>query len=177
MNNRQGELLRNTRRLSFVPRWVVAPTIRHQNVAEHSFHVACICDVLLSYHALGTDTEFRLDVLRHAMYHDADEAYTGDGPSPSKDSTRKPAEHMTPREIVVKVADCIEAYLFCDEEQAMGNRTMHSVQMDVFQRGEKYWAFFMWDENIGTRWGLATVLSEVLSETKLHRHPILEAPK
>lgn len=175
MNDEQGRTLRNTRRLSFVPRWVVAPTIRRQNVAEHSFNVACICDILLTKHAYGDDPLMKLEVLRFALYHDADEAYTGDKPAPSKDGTRRAPEELTPAEVVLKVADLLDAYLFCMEETQMGNHTMSVVADDAFSRGEKYWEYFDWHENGGSKPCYGSVVGWFEQEAKLYRHPVLEA--
>ena len=177
MNDSQGETIRNTRRLSFVPRWVVAPTLRTQNVAEHSYHVACICDVLLSHHKLRQSQSFTLEVLRHAMYHDADEAHTGDAPAPSKDNTRRMPSQLTPAGIVVKVADLIEACVFCSEECTMGNVSMAPIYQDALKRGKTYWDFFKWDEATGPRPDFEVVMSWFQRETALERHPVLEHTK
>lgn len=111
--------LRWGRRLSVVPRWSVVPTVRKQNVAEHSYHVVMLCMWMMPFLAGGSDLAFQWDVVRLALAHDLEEAADGDAPSPSRPvidySTADQAK------VVVKVADILEAYLFMQEETCMGN--------------------------------------------------------
>lgn len=142
--------LRWSRRLSFVPRWSVVPTIRQQSVAEHSFHVAQAVLWLLPQHAVWHTgnhmdrTVFESEALKEALLHDLDEAAKGDAPSPSKKP--KDAEGMTQVQILVKVADVLEAIGFIHEEKALGNNHgMEVLCMDLAVRLAPYWHAFQFD--------------------------------
>lgn len=128
----KGSLIRKLRRLKFVPRWCVVPTINKQNVAEHSFHVAWLC-VWVSARVGLPVSAYSLIV---ALTHDAEEAVTGDMPTPSKPAS---ASEATLDRCVLKVADCLEAALFLSEELSMGNSSVSDVLDDVVDRGS-VWA-------------------------------------
>ena len=129
------------RRLHFVPRWTIVPTLRRQNVAEHTFGVARIVLWLLKLHESGHEPEFRLSALEHALEHDDEEAITGDRPSSSK--TRKTVSGEDQIEVIVKVADCLEALVFLHEEKAMGNNYgIDALMMDVRLSLHDWWGFF-----------------------------------
>lgn len=135
------------RRLSWVPRWAVVPTIHKQNVAEHSFHVSVLALWLVSLHARGDDGNFKLDVLLAAMQHDADEARSGDAPSPYKDT---PLDTEDQVEIVVKCADKLEALLFIEEERRLGNRMgMDAIEEYLTGKFKEVWELFDFDN---TEW-------------------------
>jgi 5'-deoxynucleotidase YfbR-like HD superfamily hydrolase len=167
-------MLRNTRRLSFVPRWVVAPNIRQQSVAEHSYHVACIVQHLLEKHEDKNSAPFMLRTLNKALVHDADEATTGDAPGPTKDGTRASPVTLDQTSLIVKVADILEAYLFCNEEICMGNQSFLPMRDDVTKRGEAYWPFFRWGLTAGIKPTFAELAKKMAETTHLARHPILE---
>lgn len=175
MNDLMLNVLWHTRRLSFVPRWVVLPVVRRQNVAEHSYHVTCIADMLLDYHIHRQSQSFRLEVLRGCLYHDKDEAVSGDAPGPSKDKVRRDPSTLTDAENVIKVADMVEAALFCREEMAMGNATMQPVYIDALKRGEKYWERFRWEPVKGPMPVYFDLLDRMAEKTSLNFHPILGA--
>lgn len=129
------------RRLSVVPRWSVMPTIRKQNVAEHSFHVASLSMWLVGLHARGYNGKFELEVLRYALTHDVKEAIDGDMPSPSKKT--EPVDASDQVKVVVKTADVLEAMLFMYEEQLMGNRMGVDDIIDyLYKRTEPWWDAF-----------------------------------
>lgn len=89
--------------LSYVKRWVVAPTYRDQTVAEHVYRVTMIARAIcfaLDYDAIETGM-----IIGMALTHDSDEVMTGDIPGPSK-AIQFPILDMWHR--VVKVADAIE---------------------------------------------------------------------
>ncbi len=66
-------------RLGEVDRWQIVRTTKSQNVAEHSFMV-----VLLSLRLAESVGTSRDHVMCAALLHDAEEAWTGDIPSPVK---------------------------------------------------------------------------------------------
>lgn len=99
--------------LSYVKRWVVAPTHREQSVAEHSYRVAIIAMHL----AMALDrTEAQIHAVTvQALYHDADERLSGDIPGPVKSAEAgylRDLNTMSPAECIVKVADSIETGTF-----------------------------------------------------------------
>lgn len=121
------------RRLSFVPRWTIVPTVYKQNVAEHTFHVLWIYLWLHNRFAVSKNDFY---ALCRIIEHDADEAMTGDGPSPSKpfpDASDADAERCW-----IKIADYLEAYLFIREDAALGNSTMNAICIDVCNRGQVF---------------------------------------
>jgi len=72
-------------RLRHIERWSLMRNTTHENVAEHSFHVAVIA------HALGSIAReiFHRDInpdklAAYALFHDATEVFTGDIPTPVK---------------------------------------------------------------------------------------------
>lgn len=72
---------RELRTLSFVPRWVITRNIKTQSVAEHSFYVAVYADQIARFIGARCD---RGELLHAALWHDAEECFTGDIPGPSK---------------------------------------------------------------------------------------------
>lgn len=170
--NEDLRALRYSRRLSFVPRWVVATNIRQQSVAEHSYHVACLSNWLMMRHERADDPYFRDLVLVNALTHDALEAIEGDSPSPSKDGTRPKASSLTDVQIVVKVADKLEAAIFCHEEMEMGNKTMAPVYKDVIERGKPYWELFPWAAS-GAKPDFASLASRLCDVLSPQFHPVI----
>lgn len=100
--------------LSYVKRWVIAPTHREQSVAEHTFRVLAIAIHLTA--ELQMDSDVRMNkVVRLAIWHDAEERLTGDVPGPQKSKEAgylKNPGTMSTEEIIVKVADSIETGTF-----------------------------------------------------------------
>ncbi len=136
--------LRWSRRLSVVPRWVIVPTIQHQNVAEHSYHVAQTARWLMQFHASkfdGTHRELLAEVIELALDHDRDEAATGDRPTPSKQGKVYHAG-MPQAAIIVKVADILEALAFLHEEKLMGNSRVAALFEERRQALREVWGFF-----------------------------------
>lgn len=99
--------------LSYVKRWVVAPTHREQSVAEHTFRVVTIARALAMH--LGLSPAAIKDVVEHAIIHDQDELMTGDIPGPAK--SKQPGYLcdvglMNAAQRIIKVADSIETGTF-----------------------------------------------------------------
>lgn len=136
---------RDLRTLSFVPRWVITRNIHTQSVAEHSFYVAVYAGQLAEY----LDFEGNMGDLYHAaLWHDAEECFTGDIPGPAK-------RHMfdislTPRQqqlwvrdglslrfpgqmrpvtyemrLILKVANLLDEVFYKATEIQMGNHGAH----------------------------------------------------
>lgn len=166
--------LRWSRRLSFVPRWGVLPTIRGQSVAEHCFHVARTTLWLFQFADPNiVKPHNHLDALELALRHDDEEAATGDHPSPRKE-LKHPTE-MGNTEIIVKVADILEGMAFLHEETYMGNR--HGVKEAKAYMLEKlniYWKEFPWGSPTkpAPALMLRKYLDQIVSDT--HPHPVLE---
>lgn len=133
---------RDLRTLSFVPRWVITRNIHTQSVAEHSFYVAVYAGQLAEY--LGFEGNMG-DLYHAALWHDAEEAFTGDIPGPSKRSTFGADADIWVREglelrfsnqvrpvtkeikAILKVANLLDEVLYKATEIQMGNRgAMHS---------------------------------------------------
>ena len=167
------KLMRQLRRLSFVPRWQIFPTNRRQSVADHSFHVTTISMWLMEKHTRRENNEFTLQVLLYALTHDADEAVTGDTPSPNKTPNYDRPQHET----VVKLADGLEAYAFLMEEQKMGNTFVNTPLIDdVLGRTYPYYEKFAWDPHPNGKPSWPNFLKE-FRLTVMHpkwNHPVIE---
>lgn len=103
--------------LSYVRRWVIAPTFREQSVAEHTFRVMAIAFYI--YQRLSSDYSglgLPIWTIRAWMDHDLEEVYTGDCPGPDKDkkgtSGLKDLSAITEMQCLLKVADSIETGTF-----------------------------------------------------------------
>lgn len=164
--------LRWGRRLSFVPRWGVLPTIRRQSVAEHCFHVARTAMWLLQF----VDPNFkylRSDTIELALCHDDEEAVTGDHPSPRKDP--KPLKSMNSAEVIVKVADILEGMAFLHEEAYMGNRHgIMEAKSYMLNKLDIYWEKFPWQgpDKPRSEGILVRYLNQIVSLQ--FPHPVLE---
>lgn len=92
-------------RLANVPRWTIISMSKQQSVAEHSFNVALITRYILSKDPSVELADIRIKVI-DALYHDEEEVYSGDIPTPykEKDYIKEPD--------VIKLADLIDAYRF-----------------------------------------------------------------
>lgn len=122
----------NLRRLATVPRWAVIPTLRKQSVAEHSFHVLWLFQWVANKLEIETNLSFEDALL--VLFHDWDESETGDIPGPNKG--RPSTDHCDQFKCVLKIADCLEAWLFIAEDQAMGNSTLSDIRRDVEYKGQ-----------------------------------------
>lgn len=171
-----GKLLRWSRRLSFVPRWGVVPTIRKQSVAEHSYNTAMLANYIVNYHEYHANVDFRLSVLREALEHDVEEAAYGDPPGTSK--TKKDYAALEKERgqvyIVVKAADVCEAMLFITEEILMGNTFgMHQIFDDM--SGELAEIMGVMETSVGLE--PSDLWNKMYADVYQHKwaHPALEA--
>lgn len=163
------------RRLSWVPRWAVVPVLHKQSVAEHSFHVIVLCRWLLPLHARSGQGNFELEVLRRAIEHDADEAKSGDIPSPYK--TRDETAEQSQVDAVVKCADKLEALLYVMEEIKLGNSlSMDELYEDVLGRFMKAWELLELNPNYhGISASQIVESASKIVYDKNAAHPSLEA--
>lgn len=150
------------RRLSFVPRWVIMPTIRKQSVAEHSYGVTVIARALLSIHSEGHTDTFKLGVINSAIDHDKLEAQTGDTPSSDK-PYEPPTANTDQTKVVVKCADYLEALMFLHEETLMGNSFgVEHVQNDLRVKLHDYWQLFSYCPHTGFIEGRKPLTSDLI---------------
>lgn len=101
----------NLLNLSYVKRWVVAPVVREQSVAEHTFRVLIIYIHLNSMLLRNVTTAD----INHVIEHDREEIWEGDVPGPKKSKETgylKPITEMTMAERLLKIADSIETGTF-----------------------------------------------------------------
>jgi 5'-deoxynucleotidase YfbR-like HD superfamily hydrolase len=177
--------LRRLRRLHTVPRWNGVPTIKGQMVDAHSFHVMWIALWLVN--RLEISKHVVTNLLIYCLLHDEPEAVTGDLPSPSKkvigDVLKQwelsrdfavPVDDLT--RYIAKAADCLEALMFCFEEQELGNRSLEGIVLDISAK--------LRDTIYGLRaelsWGPVHEISGPELEEELweivhpQRHPVLD---
>lgn len=175
--------LRWSRRLSFVPRWIVMPTIRKQSVAEHSYHMAMTTVWLTNHHNIMADIDENktaataLFLLASALVHDIDEAREGDVPSPNK--IPKPVDPSDQVTVILKVSDILEAIAFIEEEKALGNKFgMDAVQADLFAKLHEWWLAFSWNDELGPKWITSDLVKNYLQHAVPHDancpHPVME---
>lgn len=132
--------LKKLRALSHCWRWNYHPRIRQESVAEHSYWTAVYAQTLADY--MGVDSGVATS---YALYHDAEEAITGDLPGPVKrgrswkdvenDAAREMGmgtdEIEEPYKSLVKAADYISALVFADEELQMGNQFFLQIRAEI----------------------------------------------
>lgn len=134
------------RGVNHVVRWNFHPTIRKENVAEHSFWVALFAAII-------APSEARAELTLAALLHDSEEAVTGDLPALVKGRVTKgaweqvvsqadaelldpsivsvhgedafndlvAARGMAHSSVVVKAADMLAALMFAEQECRLGN--------------------------------------------------------
>lgn len=142
--NDMSKRVRWSRRLDYVPRWSVVPTVNKQVVSAHSFQVAQITRWLLQYHVNGSCPDFYMQSVCYALDHDVDEAANGDAPTPSK-LTSFPDKADQVR-VLVKVADILEAMVFLQEEMLMGNeKRIRPIYEELGTRLHLWFHAFEWD--------------------------------
>lgn len=153
-----NKLVRWSRRLDYVPRWSVVPTINSQSVSAHSYQVTQIARWLMEHHANGDDTEWCYDLLCAALDHDINEAAEGDAPTPSKPVAAAP-DPDNQLKVAVKCADILEAIWFVEEEMVMGNvHRMKIIREELHGRLHPWWTAFKWDE----KWGNKPITSDLI---------------
>jgi 5'-deoxynucleotidase YfbR-like HD superfamily hydrolase len=139
------------RTLAHVPRWQLAPRIRTQSVAEHSYFVALYTEEICVLLAMSQSQT--AECVRYALYHDIAEATTGDIPGPVKKAIVDPdkfaayeklAEQKaglcdaddwgTEVKAIVKIADLIDEVFYLKSEEMLGNRTLkHALETSMYR--------------------------------------------
>jgi 5'-deoxynucleotidase len=182
MNN--DRLLR-LRRLSNVPRWAVIPTIRNQNVAEHSYHVCSLALWLADRSApVARGSTTREQIMYAALYHDESESMTGDIAAPAKKwmdklqfvnlSKRLGIQEYENDEVkqIIKMADLLEAYLFLHEEISMGNQAVWTIMNDVSDNLVGAWEQFEYNDH--PKPSATELVQELLVCLNASKHPCVE---
>lgn len=119
-----------------------AVTIGQQTVAEHSFHVAMLCDRL-------SEGKPSVNLLKAALFHDLAETVTGDVPAPVKwqnpvladilkgieyqfeDKHRLCVELTVREEAILKYADAFELGFYCVDQLMLGNKNMNHIYWNI----------------------------------------------
>ena len=137
--------MRKMRRLHYVPRWCVVPTIQRQTVAEHTFGVATIAMKMMEWMKADYSIRGAIQrslILEDILEHDKDEALTGDKPTPTKSTM---SAHMSAQtKVVLKCADVMEAIVFLEEEEALGNRRVKTILTERKAAFHEWWQYFEW---------------------------------
>ncbi|MFA5936705.1 MAG: YfbR-like 5'-deoxynucleotidase [Candidatus Paceibacterota bacterium] len=139
-----GSFLLKLRGLNHVHRWNFHPTLRRENVAEHSFWVAIIAYVISS----RTGCICPGDVILSAILHDAEEAVTGDMPSLVKrfvnwepveqeardtltnDVALSTAIEFSKKAGFIKIADMVSALMYATEQVQCGNTHFKDIEAE-----------------------------------------------
>ena len=182
-NGMSDQRMRRLRRLKTVPRWTVIPTLKSQNVAEHSYNVACLALWLARHHVKYCDGSADAALVYAAIIHDEAEALTGDIPSPARHSTLPGKSDAYEAQnglgvrafapdvqTIVKMADMFEALWFVREEQAFGNTTLDPISKDIGTKLAPYLIKFPMVD--GQHW--STLTSNFYRMTECDIHPVLE---
>ena len=182
--------MRRLRRLAIVPRWVTVPMTRRQSVAEHSFHVAWIVLWLAERSAAVAQRRISKETLMYvALTHDESESATGDIATPFKKyivdevSDFEYKHGMTSAldpycddqfRVIIKLADMIEAAIWIQEEQELGNRTLEPIKKQIWERIDKLIPQF---ENIHDKlssWPLEKDILGLMASLRQDNHPSME---
>lgn len=184
---------RYLRVLAHVPRWVVVPVIRRQNVAEHSFFVAHYVAELLDHPVFkNKHSDWKYAAMRYAVMHDRSEARTGDFPGPIKRMMQDPVRRMRLEEKaeaslgpapykddlirrVVKAADTIEEYFYLCSEQQMGSRVVEVLIFEGMDRMARALrdidCYDLMDKIVGEAHAFERGLSTLTDDTDLPPEP------
>lgn len=126
------------RDLQYVRRWGIVRTTRDQSVAEHSYYVTLYARQIAA--KFFPKWSYGEGLLMAALLHDMSEIHTGDLPAGVKRDKNLIVNGvsdysemwMNPHsKKIIKVADCLEAMIFIQEEKVMGNKTVKEVEIDV----------------------------------------------
>lgn len=121
-------------------RYHTLETLKEQNIAEHSFGVAWLCEIL-------TQGNARKELIMAALSHDLAEHIVGDIPSPTKREMDLSAKFqayelnklqsvdlaiyteslLDGEKQVLQLADMIDGMMFCIKERRLGNQNLGMV--------------------------------------------------
>lgn len=140
---RRADVITSLRHAGSVKRYHTWPTIRHQTIADHTWHVLRILITLFP-------EEVTVDVLTYVIWHDVPEVGTGDSPfyakraSPELKSALNELEgevlesmglvlpELTSRQrLLVKVCDLLEMHQWGTDELRMGNQYARPIIDDT----------------------------------------------
>lgn len=105
-------ILKKVLKLSHVPRWSIVDMLKEQSVADHSFRMVAIYVYLHQLLGLGEPNG-----LCSVLFHDVDEAETGDMPSNHKNGNTFTVEDIKNRticQLVMDLADTLEAKIWLE---------------------------------------------------------------
>ena len=125
--------------ISDVPRWGIVRTLGRQCVAEHSYFVAFYTSQICRFLKINTNTT--IECVNYALWHDQDEAATGDIPGVAKryilNETKYreflqkskdllfggdgPISSSEATRLIVKLADVVDECFFMAGEYRLGN--------------------------------------------------------
>lgn len=144
--------LQDILRAGTVKRWHLVNTTRVQNLAEHQFGVAVLASELAE--RMGYSDQDVANITAAALLHDADEARTGDIPTPTKKRIKAefgndafdvalgefalPHTKELPEEVanLIKCADYLESMLFLSEHKV--GRHADVVMEDIMEDAHQF---------------------------------------
>lgn len=153
---------RELRDLAYVPRWSIVRVAKPQSVAEHSFFTAIYS--LQIARLIHWVAEYA-PLVELALWHDAEECFTGDAPGPVKHTLYGPesggviarmmtdrfeAEWMGPSiaytpqgykeaKAIIRAASLVDDALYLMGELQRGNEACHAATHSVIKRLKKAW--------------------------------------
>lgn len=157
-----GRFLERLRGMTVVGRWNFHSRLTTESVGEHSFYVTLYALLIVEL-SDGLTPEDRASlekrVLLHALFHDVEEAVTGDLPMlvkrEIKTTWERVAEHGLDQILtylpaftaarfksyametsdtvhkVVKAADFLDALMYSRHEKSLGNKTFDVIEMEL----------------------------------------------
>jgi hypothetical protein len=79
--------IKDLMKATYVTRWHTVDTVKNQSLAEHQWNV-CMMSVHLAL-SMGLDDQTVSEIRNKALIHDMEEVWTGDLPSPYKESLKR----------------------------------------------------------------------------------------
>lgn len=172
--------IKKLRALRWVRRFNFHQCNNYMNVAEHSYFVTVIALELANI--LGLNVENKAWVLRQALFHDAEEAVTGDIPFLVKRFLGKHVDELEQVAAVelglvpvtdfyiddiVELADALELKLYLEEERDAGNWGLIQIEQETMLRIQALAEKLNID---GDGWGWIVDLVEVVDTQALPVH-------